>query len=309
VKNVEQIRIATRQSRLALWQAEDVARRLSELHPGLECELVKLTTKGDRFLDAPLGTIGGKGLFVKELEQAMLDGRADIAVHSMKDVTVDFPAGLHLPVILERASPLDSVVSTRGVGLMELPENARVGSSSLRRQCQVRAVRPDLDVSSVRGNVETRLSKLDEGLFDALVLACAGLDRLALDHRIAEIIAPEVMLPAIGQGAMGVECREGDTEVEALVAPLNHEETSIAVRAERAMNLALGGSCHAPIGGFAVLRSSSLVLEGLVGSLDGRTVLRERIEGAADAPEALGRELAEKLKGAGAVALLEAAAS
>jgi len=304
---VKRIRIATRQSRLALWQAEEVAHQLATLHPGLECELVKLTTKGDRFLEAPLGAIGGKGLFIKELEQAMLDGRADIAVHSMKDVTVDFPPGLHLPVIMERASPLDVVVSTELADLDALPRGARVGSSSLRRQCQVRALRPDLDVSPVRGNVDRRLSKLDEGQFDALVLAHAGLERLALDHRISEVISADVMVPAIGQGAMGVECREGDSDIEHLIAPLAHEATSLAVRAERAMNLALGGGCHAPVAGYATLQEGMLRLEGLVGSLDGRTVLRTVQTGNAKDPETLGARVAKYLKDAGAAALLEAA--
>ena len=237
----------------------------------------------------------------------MLHGRADIAVHSMKDVTVDFPPGLHLPVIMERASPLDVVVSTELADLDALPRGARVGSSSLRRQCQVRALRPDLDVSPVRGNVDRRLSKLDEGQFDALVLAHAGLERLALDHRISEVISADVMVPAIGQGAMGVECREGDSDIEHLSAPLAHEATSLAVRAERAMNLALGGGCHAPVAGYATLQEGMLRLEGLVGSLDGRTVLRTVQTGTAKDPETLGARVAKFLKAAGAAALLEAA--
>jgi len=303
---VNVLRIATRQSRLALWQAQEVARQLRELDPSLECELVKITTRGDRFLDAPLGAIGGKGLFVKELEQAILDGRADLAVHSMKDVPVELPDGLHLPAVLARASPLDALVSRDGRGLDELAPGARVGSSSLRRQSQIRARRPDLRVIPVRGNVDTRLAKLDAGEFDALVLACAGLERLALSHRIAQVIASDVIVPAIGQGAMGVECREGDYRVESQVARLNHEATSVAVRAERALNRALGGGCHFPVAGLARVSGTDVMLRGLVGSIDGRQVIERSATGSVHEPEAVGNAVAGALKAAGADRILTA---
>lgn len=300
------VRIATRQSRLALWQAEEVARQLRMRYPGLECELVKISTKGDLFLDAPLGTIGGKGLFVKELEQAMLEGRADIAVHSMKDVTIDLPDGLHLPVIMARANPLDAVVSPQGDGLDSLPAGTRIGSSSLRRQCQIRARRPDLKVLFVRGNVDTRLAKLDAGDFDVLMLACAGLERLGLHARITESVSADVIVPAVGQGAMGIECRLGDDIIETKIAALNHRPTAAAVRAERALNRGLGGGCHLPVAGFAVLEGETLKLHGLVGSVDGQLVLEHRGEGDVEQPEALGEAVAQALIDAGAERILTA---
>jgi hydroxymethylbilane synthase len=298
------LRIATRRSRLALWQAHEVARQLRGLDPTLECELVEITTRGDRFLDGPLGAIGGKGLFVKELEHAMLDGRADLAVHSIKDVPVELPDGLHLPSVLARASPFDALVSRDGCGLDELVAGARVGSSSLRRQSQIRARRPDLCVVPVRGNVDTRIGKLDAGEFDALVLACAGLERLALSHRIAQVISADVILPAIGQGAMGVECREGDDRVESLVARLNHEATFIAIRAERALNRALGGGCHVPVAGLACISGTDITLRGLVASIDGSRVLERRATGSVHEPEAVGHEVARALEAAGADRIL-----
>ena len=307
LEKLERIRIATRQSRLAVWQAKDVARRLRTLHPGLRCDLVKLTTRADRFVDRPLAAIGGKALFVKELEQAMLEGRADIAVHSMKDVPLEFPEGLHLPVVIERANPLDGVVSPSGHCLASLPKGARVGSSSLRRQCQVRSVRPDLEVGPIRGNVDTRLEKLDGGEFDALILACSGLERLGLTDRISEALPVEVMVPAIGQGAMGIECRQGDTPVELAISNLNHVPSWRAVRAERAMNLSINGNCHAPIGAYATLHGRELRLDGLVGSIDGRTILRESAAGDAGDPESLGAEVAARLRAAGASTLLAGA--
>jgi len=289
------LRIATRQSRLALWQAEEVARRLEARCPDLECRLVQMTTEGDRFLDAPLAAIGGKGLFVKELERSLLDGRADVAVHSMKDVTVDFPDGLHLPVIMPRACPWDAFVDPGGRGLAELPDGTRVGSSSLRRRSQLLARFPGLEVVPVRGNVDTRLAKLDRGEVDGLVLACAGLERLALESRITERLPEGVMLPAIGQGAMGIECRVGDERVQRVIAALADPETTAAVRAERAMNEVLAGGCHAPVAGFATLRDGTLSLRGLVGSVDGAWVVRHIRSGPMEEPESLGAEVAEAL--------------
>lgn len=300
------IRIATRKSPLALWQAEHVAQRLRANHPDLRVELVKLSTSGDKLLDAPLAKVGGKGLFVKELEQALMDGRADIAVHSMKDVTVELPGGLHLPVILERAQPHDAFVATRVPALDALPRGARVGTSSLRRKCQLHSLRPDLQLVDLRGGVDTRLRKLDEGRFDALVLACAGLRRLGLDERITQILAPEVLLPAIGQGAMGIECRVQDTAVEACIALLNHAPSALCVRSERAMNRRLGGGCQVPIAGYAELEGGELRLRGLVATLDGTRVLHEHASTQhIEDPEALGIAVAEALLARGAGGILE----
>jgi hydroxymethylbilane synthase len=300
------LRIATRKSPLALWQAEHVATALRTTHPGLAVEIVGMTTKGDRILDAPLAKVGGKGLFVKELEQGMLAGEADIAVHSMKDVPVDFPQGLHLPVILEREDPLDAFVSIRYEGLGELPAGARVGTSSLRRQCQLAARRPDLRVEPLRGNVNSRLAKLDAGDYDAVLLAAAGLIRLGFAGRIRARIGAEDSLPAIGQGAIGIECRTDDARTQALIAPLHHGETALRVRAERALNGRLHGGCQVPIAGHATLEGGRLHLRGLVGTPDGTRVLRAQAEGPSDAPEALGIAVAEDLLGQGAAEILDA---
>jgi len=300
------IRIATRKSLLALWQAEYVKRELERHHPGLEVELLGMTTKGDRILDAPLAKVGGKGLFVKELEQAMYDGRADIAVHSMKDVPVELPGGMALPVICAREDPRDAFVSPRFADLDALPEGARVGSSSLRRQCQVRARRPDLVVRDLRGNVQTRLGKLDAGEYDAIILATAGLLRLELEERIASRLPVEVSLPAIGQGAVGIECRADDTRLQELLAPLHHPETATVVAAERALNRRLEGGCQVPIAGYAVLEGDGLWLRALVGSPDGRTVIRGEVRGAPADAEALGTGLAEELLARGADRILRA---
>ena len=227
------LRIATRKSMLALWQAEYVSDLLRQAHPGLDVELLKMTTKGDKILDTPLAKVGGKGLFVKELEQGLLDGSADIAVHSMKDVPADLPDGLHLPTVCPREDPRDAFVSNRFETLDALPQGARVGTSSLRRQCQLRARRPDLEIVDLRGNVNTRLAKLDAGDFDAILLAAAGLKRLGMGERITETLAPEVSLPAVGQGAVGIECRQNDERTNALLAALNHPATQTRVRAER----------------------------------------------------------------------------
>jgi hydroxymethylbilane synthase len=301
------LRIATRRSPLALWQAEHVSARLLAAHPGLRVELLPMSTQGDRLLDAPLARVGGKGLFLKELERALQDGRADLAVHSMKDVPVALPDDLHLPVVLDRADPRDALVR-RGPGrLADLPRGARVGTSSLRRKCQLAALRPDLDLVDLRGGVNTRLGRLDAGDFDAIVLACAGLQRLGLEARISEPLDPEVMLPAIGQGALGLECRRGDAAVEALIAPLADPSASCTVAAERALNRRLHGGCQAPVAGHARLDAGRLEIRGLVASLDGREVLRYRVEGPAGDAVILGEETAEGLLAQGAGALLEAA--
>ena len=303
----EPLRIATRKSPLALWQAEHVAAALRAAHPGLQVELLGMSTQGDKILDTPLAKIGGKGLFVKELEQGLLAGDADIAVHSMKDVPVELPEGLHLPVIMEREDPRDAFVCDRYASLDALPEGARVGTSSLRRQCQLADRRPDLVIVPLRGNVNTRLRKLDAGEYDAVILAAAGLKRLGFAARIRAYLSPEDSLPAIGQGAVGIECRSADPRVNALIAPLHHPPTAARVRAERAMNHRLHGGCQVPIGGYAVLeQDDSLWLRGLVGTVDGSEVIRAEIRGPVDAAEALGTALAEELLDHGARAILDA---
>ena len=299
------LRIATRKSPLALWQAHHVATRLEEVHPGLRCELVGLATAGDKFLSAPLSTIGGKGLFIQELEQAMLDDRADIAVHSVKDLTVELPSRFVLGAILERTNPFDALVGTYPT-LISLPPGAVVGSSSLRRACQIRALRPDINVLPVRGSVGTRLRKLDEGEFDALVLACAGLERLDLRDRIRQSLPPEMMLPAIGQGALGVECRGDDTRCLQYLAPLNHLNTQHCVRAERSLNQALAGGCHAPVAGLATLEGETLSLRALVGKPDGSQILQANARGPCENWESIGAGVAHQLIRQGAASLLGA---
>lgn len=300
------LRIATRKSPLALWQAEFVRAELERLHPGLIVELVTFTTQGDKILDTPLAKIGGKGLFVKELEVALLDGRADIAVHSIKDVPMEFPQGLGLLAIGEREDPRDAFVSNRFAALEDLPTGAVVGTSSLRRQCQLRHRRPDLVIKDLRGNVNTRLAKLDAGDYDALILASAGLKRLGFDARIRSNLAPEISLPAVGQGALGIEARLDDARIAALIAPLNHADTSARVRAERAMNRRLQGGCQVPIAGFAELQGDELWLRGLVGSVDGREILVDELRGPRADAEGLGERLAERLLAAGAGRILQA---
>lgn len=299
------IRIATRKSPLALWQAEEVARQLKHHHKNLNIELVKMVSKGDKFLDAPLAKIGGKGLFVKELEQAMLDGTADIAVHSMKDVPMEFPEGLHLPVIMEREDPTDAFVSNKYNSLEELPENARIGSSSLRRQLQIKEMMPSAEMLNLRGNVNSRLQKLDDDMFDAIILASAGLIRLELGERIKTRIAPEQSLPSVGQGAVGIECRVGDADVEALIAPLNHTDTHTRLSAERAMNQRLNGGCQVPLAGYSVLEGSDIYLRGLVGRPDGSEVVRGEIRGPQTQAVKLGEQLAEQLLADGADVILK----
>ncbi len=289
------IRIATRKSPLALWQAEHVAERLRHLYPGLVVEISGMSTRGDKFLDASLAKIGGKGLFVKELEQSLLDRRADIAVHSMKDVPVDLPTGLHLPVIMEREDPQDAFVSNICGDIDELSEGACVGTSSLRRRCQLAARRTDLVIRPLRGNVNTRLSKLDAGEYDAAILAAAGLIRLGFEQRIRRRLRPEESLPAIGQGAIGIECRADDGRVNALIAPLHHTDTADRVRAERALNRRLGGSCRTPIAGYALLEDDELRLHGLVGTPDGTRIWRAERRAPRAEAEPLGTALAEDL--------------
>ena len=300
------IRIATRKSPLALWQAEYVRDALMQAHPGLRVELIAMSTKGDKILDTPLAKVGGKGLFVKELEQRMLEGDADIAVHSMKDVPVELPEGLHLPVICEREDPHDAFVSNRYATLAELPHGAKVGTSSLRRQCQLSKLRPDIEILDLRGNVGTRLSRLDEGNYDAIILAAAGLKRLGLADRIRSIIKPEVILPAIGQGAVGIECRTDDPDTNELIAILDHRDTHTRVAAERAFNHKLEGGCQVPIAGFAVLNGDTLSMKGLVGQPDGARIIQDERSGHRNDACAIGIELAESLLSQGADAILKA---
>jgi hydroxymethylbilane synthase len=300
------IRIATRKSPLAMWQAEHVSALLTKLHPGLEIQIVGMTTKGDKILDAPLAKVGGKGLFVKELEQGMLEDVADIAVHSMKDVPVDFPEGLHLAVIMDREDPRDAFVSNRYDGLDSLPQGACVGTSSLRRQCQLADRRPDLRIEPLRGNVNTRLAKLDAGEYDAIILAAAGLMRLGFESRIRGRIAPEDSLPAIGQGAIGIECRSADPRTNDLIAPLHHRETADRVLAERAMNARLHGGCQVPIAGYALIEGDRLVLKGLVGTPDGSRILRAESAGPREDGEAIGTRVADALLAQGADEILSA---
>lgn len=298
------LRIATRESRLALWQANFVRTQLEAIHPLLQIELVSMTTQGDQLLDSPLAQIGGKGLFVKELESALLEGRADIAVHSMKDVPAKLPSGLQLRVILAREDPRDALVSNRYASLAELPPGARVGTASQRRQMQMKHRRPDLEIGLLRGNVDTRLRKLDEGQFDAIVLACAGLKRLQLCDRIREAISDDVSLPACGQGAIGIECRTDDDWTQTLISPLHHGPTATQLQAERALNAALGGSCQLPLAGFAELDGESLRLRGRVGSLDGCRMVVGEVVGSQQDAEQLGARLAEQLLQAGADTIL-----
>lgn len=302
--HADTLRIATRKSPLALWQAEHVAARLRQAHPGLRVELVGLVTRGDRILDSPLAKIGGKGLFVKELEQSLLEDRADLAVHSMKDVPVDFPAGLDLPVILAREDPRDAFVSSHYPQPDALPADARVGTASLRRQCQLLARHPGWRISPLRGNVGSRLAKLDDGQFDAIILAAAGLIRLGLEPRITRILEPEFSLPAVGQGAIGVECRLADARTRTLIAVLDDPATHTRVTAERAFNTRLQGGCQVPIAGHAVLEGEQLWLRGLVGEPDGSRTVAGDIRGPATAAADLGTTLANELLGRGADAIL-----
>lgn len=299
------ITIATRESPLALWQAHFVEAELKRHHPGIEVKLLGMTSRGDQLLDKPLYKVGGKGLFVKELETALLDERADIAVHSMKDVPMVLPPGLTLGVICEREDPRDALIGVTSFD--DLPEGARLGTSSLRRSCQVMQRRPDLQIGFLRGNVNTRLAKLDAGEFDAIILACAGLKRLGFDDRIGAAIDEDFLLPAGGQGAVGIEYRETDSRVAELLAPLAHEETSRRVIAERTVVRRLDGGCDVPIASFAVAEGDSLWLRARVGSPDGKTVIVSEARGSE--PEALGIEVADALIAKGAAEILKAARS
>ena len=303
---IKTLKIATRQSPLALWQAEHIRERLETLHAGLKVELVTFVTQGDKILDTPLAKIGGKGLFVKELEAALLDGRADLAVHSMKDVPMQLPEGLELAVICEREDPFDAFVSNQFAHFDDLPQGAKLGTPSLRRKSQILKQRPDLDVIDLRGNVGTRLSKLDAGQYDAIILASAGLKRLNLHDRIRHTLTAEVSLPAVGQGALGLECRSQDQQVLDLIMPLMHQDSNACVRAERAFNAYLEGGCQVPIAGFATLENDQLQLEGRVGSVDGQVLLKALVSGHPNDAEQLGVELAKKLLDQGAGELLKA---
>ena len=300
------LRIATRKSALALWQAEYVKARLEQLDPSVAVSLVPMVSRGDQLLDSPLAKIGGKGLFVKELETAMLNDEADLAVHSMKDVPMQFPDGLGLYAICEREDPRDAFVSNHFDDLDALPAGSVVGTSSLRRQAQIMARRPDLQIRFLRGNVNTRLAKLDAGEYDAIVLATAGLLRLGFDARIRYPMPPEVSLPAGGQGAVGIECRSSDTELEALLVQLNDEGSALRVRAERALNTRLNGGCQVPIACYAERENGELWLRGLVGDPDGQRMLRAEARGSEADPEALGIAVAEDLLAQGAQAILDA---
>lgn len=302
---LEKLRIATRKSPLALWQAEFVRESLIQQHPDLQVELVKMVTQGDKILDTPLAKVGGKGLFVKELEQGMLRNEVDIAVHSMKDVPVELPDGLHLNVICTREDPRDAFVSNNHMSFESLPQGAKVGTSSLRRTTQLKALRPDLEILDLRGNVNTRLKKLDDGQYEAIILAAAGLIRLGFEDRIKQAIDSGTSLPAIGQGAVGIECRSDDEQINQLISMLNHEQTNICVTAERAMNARLEGGCQVPIGGYAILENGELYMRGLVGRPDGSEVVRGEVRGKPEDAHALGTSLADDLLSRGAREILK----
>ncbi len=302
--------IGTRGSKLALWQAEWVKSELQRMNPGLDVELNRIKTTGDKILDVPLAQVGGKGLFVKEIEEALLRGEADLAVHSMKDVPTEFPEGLHLAVICRREDPRDAFITRIENGQFEigrfedLPQGASIGTSSLRRSCQLLSIRPDVRIIQLRGNLDTRLRKLDEKEFDAIILAAAGVKRLGWSQRITEIIPPETSLPAIGQGAIGIECRVGDEFINKLISPLNHDETSVCVRAERACLKRLEGGCQVPIAAYARLSEGKIVMDGLVGSVSGDRIIRSHSEGRPEDSEVLGKKLAEDLLSRGADKIL-----
>ena len=299
------LKIATRKSPLALWQAEHVKARLEYHHPGLKVELVKMTTKGDQILNSPLSKIGGKGLFIKELEVGMMEGVADIAVHSMKDVPYEIPPGFELGAILKRENPFDAFVSNHYESIDDLPQGAKVGTCSMRRIVQLKALRPDLEILDLRGNVNTRLQKLDDGEYDAIILACAGLIRLKFEDRIKQQIPAEQSLPAVGQGAVGIEIRENDQEILDLIAPLIDTETSYRITCERAMNARLEGGCSVPIAGYSTIEDDRITLTGLVGNVDTGVILKEQVSGSIDESEQLGTVLADKLISLGAKDILK----
>jgi hydroxymethylbilane synthase len=306
VSTLTSLRIATRKSPLARWQAEHVCSVLRTHHPHLDVAIIGMQTRGDKILDSPLSKVGGKGLFTKELEDSLLAGRADIAVHSMKDVTLEMPAGLSVPIMLKRADAHDALLSIHYASLDVLPRGARIGTASLRRQCQLRAWRNDLKVLPLRGNVGTRVKKLEAGEYDAIVLAIAGVKRLELDRHVRQQLPVDIMLPAIGQGALGIQCRSSDMRTLELITPLNDADTQICVLAERALNRGLGGGCQVPIAGYAQLNGAQLVLRALVGRPDGSEGIRGEVTGPIEQAEALGRRLADDLLARGAKAILEA---
>ena len=300
----KEIRIGTRSSALALWQAEWVKSELEKKYPGIETSLTKIKTTGDKILDVPLAKVGGKGLFVKEIEEAMLANEIDIAVHSMKDVPTFFPDGLHLGAITEREDPRDALLTRTKTLFKDLPNGAHVGTSSLRRQAQLMNVRPDFVIHQLRGNVDTRLRKLREGQYDAIILAAAGVKRLGLVDNVSEYIDPEISLPAIGQGALGIECRVDDRELNDLIAFFNHADSRTCVTGERALLRRLEGGCQVPIACYGQMKNGNLHLTGLVGSVDGRRIIKDSIEGAPNHAEKLGVTLAEKLLSQGADVIL-----
>lgn len=300
----QRVVIASRESALAMWQARHIQSRLQESYPRFEISILGMTTEGDRMLGASLARIGGKGLFVKELEDALARGDADLAVHSVKDVPMNLPPGFTLAAITERADPRDAFVSNRYRSLAELPVEGRVGTSSLRRESQLRARHPRIVVEPLRGNVPTRLKKLDEGRYDAIILAAAGLKRLGLEERITALLTPEESLPAVGQGALGLECRADRAELREMLAPLDHRPTALCVAAERAFSRALAGDCNVPLGGFADISGERLRLRGFVGTPDGARLVSGELEGPTDAPGALGQALADRLKAQGAAEIL-----
>ena len=298
------LKIATRKSPLALWQAEFVKSKLEDIYPDLKVELVKMTTQGDQILNSPLSKIGGKSLFIKELEVGIMEGRADIAVHSMKDVPYELPQGFEIGAILERESPFDAFVSNDFNSIQDLPVGARLGSCSLRRIVQVKAMRPDLEILDLRGNVNTRLKKLDDGEYDAIILACSGLTRLGFDNRIKQDLSPDNSLPAVGQGALGIEIKANDDEISSLIKPLIHKRTEIEVNAERALNATLQGGCSVAIGAFATSEDSKLTLSGMVGNVDSGEIIRIQEHGETSKPVDLGIRAANKLLSLGARELL-----
>ena len=298
------LKIATRKSPLALWQAEFVKSKLEAIYPDLKVELVKMTTQGDQILNSPLSKIGGKSLFIKELEVGIMEGRADIAVHSMKDVPYELPQGFEIGAILERESPFDAFVSNDFNSIQDLPVGARLGSCSLRRIVQVKALRPDLEILDLRGNVNTRLKKLDDGEYDAIILACSGLARLGFDNRIKQDLSPDDSLPAVGQGALGIEIKANDHEISSLIKPLIHQKTQIEVNAERALNTTLQGGCSVAIGAFATSEDSKLTLSGMVGNVDSGEIIRVQETGETSKPIDLGIRAAKKLLSLGARELL-----
>jgi hydroxymethylbilane synthase len=300
----KQIRIGTRASALALWQAEWVKSELEKKYPGTTVTLTKIKTTGDKILDVPLAKVGGKGLFVKEIEEAMLENEIDIAVHSMKDVPTFFPDGLHLSCITKREDPRDALLTRNKVKFKDLPKGANVGTSSLRRQAQLMSVRPDFVIHQLRGNVDTRLRKLKEGQYDAIILAAAGVKRLGLAENVSEYIDPEISLPAIGQGALGIECRVDDRELNDMIAFFNHADTRTCVTGERALLRRLEGGCQVPIACYGEMKDGKLHLTGLVGSVDGKRIIKDAIDGAPEKAEKLGVTLAEKLLSRGADVIL-----